>query len=103
MENFFDPADCLMRSVADVICGITFGEGSDTATNPDLGRLLELNANSVANTDDAQLVFILDFWPWAHYLPIKAYDNMIKPALEMHDIIRKILFSEKASSIPPNL
>ncbi|KAJ7331594.1 hypothetical protein OS493_019179 [Desmophyllum pertusum] len=38
----FDPAECLMRGVANVICGITFGEGCDT-TNPDLDRLLKLN------------------------------------------------------------
>ena len=36
----FDPADCLIRSVADVISGITFGEGYDT-TNPDLKKALE--------------------------------------------------------------
>lgn len=40
----FDPTDCLHRSIADVICGITFGEGYDT-TNQDLNKLLNLNVN----------------------------------------------------------
>ena len=59
----FDPADCLMRAVADVICGITFGEGYDTS-NPDLNKLLKLNVESVANAADSQLATILDFFPW---------------------------------------
>ena len=65
----FDPADCLMRAVADVIYGITFGEGYDTS-NPDLNKLLKLNVESVANADVSQLATILDFFPLAQYLPI---------------------------------
>ena len=38
----FDPADCLQRSIADVLCGIIFKDGSDT-TNPDMDKLLKLN------------------------------------------------------------
>ena len=86
----FDPADCLQRTVADVICGITFGEGYDT-TNPDLNKLLKLNVDLVADTDDSQLVTVLDFFPLAKYLPLKAYDRVLKPILEMYDIIRKFL------------
>ncbi|KAJ7331625.1 hypothetical protein OS493_019213 [Desmophyllum pertusum] len=86
----FDPAECLMRGVANVICGITFGEGYDT-TNPDLNKLLKLNADFIANAEDAQLVTILDFFPWAHYLPIKAYDRVIQPFFDIFDIIRKFL------------
>ena len=59
----FDFADCLVRAVADVICGITFGEGYDTS-NPDLNKLLKLNVESVANAADSQLATILDFFPW---------------------------------------
>lgn len=86
----FDPADSLMRAVANVICGITFGEGEDTTTNPDLDRLLKLNAESVANVDDNQLLAILEFFPCAQYLPIKAYDRVLIPFFEVHDIIRKV-------------
>ena len=35
----FDPADCLLRSVANVICGMTFKEGSGTS-NPDINKTL---------------------------------------------------------------
>ena len=95
----FDPADCLMRCVADVICGITFGEGYDT-TNPDLNKLLKLNIDLVANADDAQLVNILDFFPLVHYLPIKAYDRYIQPCLEMFNIIGTFLRDRKENFDP---
>ena len=88
----FDPADCLMRSVANVICGITYGEESDTA-NTDLDKLLKLNADFVAN-DDLTLVTILDFFPWARFLFRKAYDRNIQPFLKIHEINRKI-FSQR--------
>ena len=90
----FDPADCLMRAVADVICGITFKDGSDT-TKPDLNRLLKLVANGVANADDLRFLQILDFFPLVHYLPIKAYDRVLQPTFEIHDIIRKLLRERK--------
>ena len=86
----FDPADCLMRGVADVICGITFGEGYDT-TNPHLDRLLQINAKFVAATDEAQLITILDFFPLAQYLPIKIFDNFLEAINEVFDIIRLFL------------
>ena len=98
-EKPFDPADCLMRGVADVICGITFKEGSDT-TNPDLDKLLKLNAGAIANADDFQLVTILDFLPWAHYLPIKAYDRIIQPFVEILGIIRGLLRERKETFDP---
>ncbi|XP_078373083.1 steroid 17-alpha-hydroxylase/17,20 lyase-like [Oculina patagonica] len=95
----FDPADCLQRAVADVICGITFGEGYDT-TNPDLNRLLELNVQQVAEFEDAQLVTVLDFFSFAKYLPIKAYDRFLKSSFEIYDIIRKFL-KEREESFDP--
>ncbi|XP_068699808.1 steroid 17-alpha-hydroxylase/17,20 lyase-like [Montipora foliosa] len=95
----FDPANCLMRAVADVICGITFGEGLDT-THPDLKKLLELCAHVVDNEETAQLVTMLDFFPWAKYLPINAYDDFIQPFFEMHKIIRRFL-KEREDSLNP--
>lgn len=86
----FDPADCLMRGVADVICGITFGEASDTSI-PRLNKLLQLNVDLNANTYDANLVGLLDFFPLAKYLPIKSYDRFLKVIFEIYDIIRTIL------------
>ena len=78
----FDPEDILQRAVADVICGITFGEGYDT-TNPDLNKLLKLNVDFVPNTDDAQLVNELDYFPLSKYLPLglKAYYRLLQPVL----------------------
>ena len=95
----FDPADCLMRSVADVIYGITFKGGSDT-TNPDLNRLLELCKSAFANTVDFQTSSMLDFFPWAHYLPIKAYERFIQPFLEIHGVLRNLL-REKEQAFDP--
>ena len=95
----FDPADCLMRAVADVICGITFGEGYDTS-NPDLNKLLKLNSDLMANVADAQLARMLDFFPLAKYLPIKAYDSFLGPFPKIHSIIRKFLNERKKTFDP---
>ena len=95
----FDPADCLMRAVADVICGITFGEGYDTS-NPDLKKLLKLNVDTVANAADSQIATILDFFPLAQYLPIKVYERFLSPFFEMFDIIRKFLKERKRNFDP---
>ncbi|XP_074626391.1 steroid 17-alpha-hydroxylase/17,20 lyase-like isoform X2 [Acropora palmata] len=95
----FDPAGCLMQAVADVICGITFGEGFNT-THPDLKCLLELCTHVVENEKTAQLVTILDFFPLAKYLPIKAYDRFIQPFFQMHKIIKKFLKERKDNLNP---
>ena len=95
----FDPADCLQRAVADVICGITFGEGYDT-TDPSLNKLLKLNVDVVADTDTAQLVTVLDFFPFSRYLPIKAYDRILQPVFEMYDIIRVFLKQQEENFDP---
>ena len=86
----FDPADCLIRGVADVICGITFKDGSDTS-NPHLNRLLELNKYIISKPDDLQLLLISDFFPLLNYLPSKAYDRILSSTFEIHHIIRKLL------------
>ena len=95
----FDPADCMIRGVADVICGITFKDGSDTS-NPDLNRLLELNKYIIANSDDIQLLQILDFFPLLNYLPFKAYGRILPYSFEVHDIIRKLL-KERIDTFDP--
>ena len=95
----FDPAECLRGAVADVICGIAFGEDYDT-TNPDLKRLLKLNTDFIANTDDTQLVAFLDFFPFGNCLPLKAYDRCIKPFDEMFEIIRKLLKQRRVDFDP---
>lgn len=94
----FNPADCLMRSVANVVCGITYGEES-SATNSDLDRLLKLNADFVAN-DDLTLVILLDFFPWARYLFRNAYDRNLQPFVKIHDINRKI-FRQRENNFDP--
>ena len=95
----FDPADCLMRTVADVICGIIFKEGCDTM-NQDLERLLKLNANFIANAGDIQEATILDFFPWGRYLPVKSYDRIFKVFDEIHSIIRKFVRERKDTFDP---
>jgi len=96
----FDPADYLIRAVADVISGITFKHGSDT-TNPDLNRLLKLNVDVFADADNFRMVAILDFFPFARYLPLKVYDRFLENFYEMHDIIRR-LAKERKETFDPN-
>ena len=95
----FDPADCMIRGVADVICRITFKDGS-VISNRDLNRLLELNKYITANADDLQLLQILDFFPLMNYLPFKAYGRIVPYVFEIHDIIRKLL-KERIDTFDP--
>ena len=97
--ELFDPADRLMKAVTDVICGITFKDGSDTR-NPDLDRMLKLNAAIVANVDDFQKVLIWDFFPWAHYLATEVYERWTAPLREIQGIIRKRLRQTKETFDP---
>ena len=95
----FDPADCFIRGVADVICGITFKDGSDTS-NTDLNRLLKINEQVFAKFTDFQMVTILDFFPWARYLPIKVYDRFNQRFFDAHAVIRKLLRERKETFDP---
>lgn len=97
--ELFDPADRLMKAVADVICGITFKDGSDTR-HADLDRMLKLNAAFIANVDDFQKVVILDFFPWARYLPTEVYERWTAPIREIQGIIRKRLRQTKETFDP---
>ena len=97
--ELFDPADRLMKAVADVICAITFKDGSHTC-NPDLGRIFKLNVAFAANVGDFQKVLILDFFPWTRYLPTKVYERWMAPMQEIHDIIRKRLRQTKEKFDP---
>ena len=54
----------------------------------------------MANTDDGQLIVMLDYFPLVHYLPIKAYDRILQPMLEIHSIICKLLRERKESFDP---
>ncbi|XP_068752778.1 steroid 17-alpha-hydroxylase/17,20 lyase-like isoform X1 [Montipora capricornis] len=97
--ELFDPADHLMKAVANIICGITFKGGSDTQS-PDLDRMLKLNAAFVANVDAFQKVLILDFFPWVRYLPTRIYERWMEPVREIHKIIRKRLKQTKENFDP---
>ena len=99
MASLLIPQLACSSVVADVICGVTFGEGYDT-TNPDVNTLLELNVELVANTDDSQLVGVLDFFPFAKYLPVKAYDRLFQMVFRIFDIIRKLLRERKENFDP---
>ena len=95
----FNPADCLMRGVADVICGITFGEGYDT-TDPRLNKLLEFDIAINENADDGQMASVLDFFPVAQYLPIKVYDRFLQPFFDSYEIIGEFLKERKGTFDP---
>ena len=99
-EKPFDPADCLRRHVADVMCGITFGEGYDT-TNPNLNKLLLLNTGQVGDGGNAKFVSIIDFFPVAQYLPINEYDRFCQPYYDIYDVIR-IFLREREQNFDPS-
>ena len=95
----FDPADCLIRGVADVICGITFKDGSDSS-NADVNRLLRIYNEIFAKATEFHLVIILDFFLWARYLPIKVYDHFLQRFVDAHNVIRKLLRKRKKTFDP---
>ena len=95
----FDPTDCFIQAMADVICGITFGKGYDT-TNPRLNRLLQASIALNKNADDAHLVSALDLFPLAQYLPIKTYERVLQPLFESFEIIHEFLKERKENFDP---
>ena len=53
-----------------------------------------------AKFTDFQLVTILDFFPWARYLPIKVYDRFNQRFFDAHVVIRKLLRERKETFDP---
>ena len=86
----FDPSNILARSVANVICGITFGNRL-SSSHPDFDRLLELNQIAFTSTEVNQTAQYWDFFPFAKYLPLKAYTFSVKLADDIFMILRKQL------------
>ena len=86
----FDPAEILMKSVANVICRISFGEHFDSSS-PDFDELLRLNNESFTDTKLSEDAFILDLFPLAKYFPFESYQKEIKMADRMFEIIGKQL------------
>ena len=86
----FDPSNILARSVANVICGITFGNRL-SSSHPDFDRLLELNQVAFTSTEVNQTAQFWDFFPFARYLPLKAYTFSVKLADDIFMMLRKQL------------
>ena len=86
----FDPAEILMKSVANVICRISFGEYFDSSS-PDFDELLRLNNETFTDTKISEDAFILDLFPLAKYFPFESYQKEIKMADRMFEIIGKQL------------
>ena len=86
----FDPAEILMKSVANVICRISFGEHFDSSS-PEFDELLRLNNETFTDTKISEDAFILDLFPLAKYFPFESYQKEIKMADRMFEIIGKQL------------
>ena len=88
--NPIDPSDILARIVANVICQITFGKEYDT-THPDMERLLAVNQAVMSNLVDAQIIQILEFFPFTEYLPIPAYKRLFPLKDKTFELLKKLL------------
>ena len=97
--NAFDPADILAQSVANVICGIAFGEGYDTS-NADMKELLYLNQKILSPSGDIRTVTMLDFLPFVEYLPIPAYRRHFALQIKPFHIIKKYL-NQRRQNLDP--
>ena len=82
----FDPCQILMKSVANVICRITFGEHFDSS-HPDFDELLHLNNLGFSDTEANSEAFVLDMFPLAKYLPFKSYEFGKKIADRVFEIL----------------
>ncbi|XP_001635335.2 steroid 17-alpha-hydroxylase/17,20 lyase [Nematostella vectensis] len=86
----FDPADKIRQSVADVICGITFGDKFNS-THPAFDSFFR---GVVSDMDDPELtaaIGLLDLFSWAQYLPFEAYKEMRKGNEKAYDVLRMLL------------
>ncbi|EDO43314.1 predicted protein [Nematostella vectensis] len=68
----FDPSDQLRSCVADVICGITFGDMFNSS-HPEFDRFLGDHVFLIEDAEHNAQIALLDFFPIAQYLPFKAY------------------------------
>ena len=89
-ELAFDPADYFMRAVAGVITKITYGEDRDV-TEDDLSELLHLNNTLIKNSEDAQDVVVLDFFPIMKYLPMASYRRFFGLKSKIFAVTRRLL------------
>jgi cytochrome P450 len=85
----FDPSYILAKSVADVICGITFGRYFNSS-HPQFEKFLALTSKFFTDTELNDTLFALDLFPVAKYLPFKAYKENQLLTEESCVIIRQI-------------
>ena len=86
----FDPTKILALTVANVICGITFGNRFNSS-HPDFDRLLELNQVAATSTETNEEAAFWDIFSFAKHFPVKAYKNLKENADEIFEILRKQL------------
>ena len=86
----FDPTKILALTVANVICGITFGNRLNSS-HPDFDRLLELNQVAATSTETNEEAAFWDIFSFAKHFPVKAYKNLKENADEIFEILRKQL------------
>ncbi|EDO29696.1 predicted protein, partial [Nematostella vectensis] len=68
----FNPSTVLMKRVADVICGITFGKYFNSS-HPEFDRFIELTNLSFGDAELNEQLSILDLFPISKYFPFSAY------------------------------
>lgn len=85
----FDPSDILAKSVADVICGITFGQYFNSS-HPHFDRFFEIDIKFFTDADFNESLNTLDFFPIAKYFPFKAYKENEEMTDESFIILQRI-------------
>ncbi|EDO40136.1 predicted protein [Nematostella vectensis] len=94
-EQPFDPSDILMTSIADVICGITFGKYFGS-WHKDFKTFLKLTNKSFGDTELNNQLFLLDLFYFTRYFPFSAYKENQADFDTVLGIIRRVLEEGKA-------
>ena len=95
----FNPGQILMETVANIICCISFGEHFNSS-HPDFEELLRLNNESFTDTELSSVIFVLDLFSWAKYLPFKAYKRLDDFTIPIFEILRKELNKQQENYDP---
>ncbi|KAL9970409.1 hypothetical protein ACROYT_G022781 [Oculina patagonica] len=86
-ERSFDPAKLLDESIVEVLGRIIFGNDWDI-TDPNIDKLIYLNELGLKSYKDFQIIMLLDFFPFARYLPVKSHKKIFGIFLSTLEIIR---------------
>ena len=90
----FNPQGVITTVMADIICRVTFGNRFDSS-HPDFPNFMAANRVSFEDTELNEASSFYDFFPYAQYLPVKAYKEYEKLTEQIYSVLYKQLKEAK--------